>query len=562
MLGETSVWLCPTNNTPLLKADSDRDGDLKRQATQHSDETKLKNDVAAAFEHAQHHHLHEGQLQEKPVIHHAEEPGQENKEHDESSIEDESNPEKDGEIHVEESDRHVREDDEEDEGYSGDESHIDATDIHYHIHKSDIPGENTLKQRKKIEPDDEEGDIENSGEGSDREELHVHHQETRDFNTDHHPVDDEDAKSDWEHFQMHLHAHGKEDGEFGYITDEDESDPEYNDDDESLSGEQDYDHEHIKTLHVHRSAKHVKYPRDSHVVGRIEQEIAGEEDGEDVEQSGEEELESVYDRRDLEKFDADSESGEREVSLLSEDETDLSGEEELSERDLEKIPEDNDKDEDSETENTSKESEGGGEEKIQEDNNLEPDSKAKNTKKIIIKFGNKRKIPKNKIIEKKKILQNRKSSSGKKKRPSVDNQVSHQTNKLKVHAEIDLTHQKSHISPKGKTNNKVKSRPSDALKALKNQMIRDVESRNGQDFYIDENEEPEQRMLEVEMRNIEDGKDHSGTTDTGNRKIKKRAKTEDGAAESIQDFRRGRHLLQFSNRSDPFVGVVPWPPGV
>ncbi|KAL9959549.1 hypothetical protein ACROYT_G032880 [Oculina patagonica] len=552
--------------------DSDIDVDLmegmSRQTAQQIEGTKLKNVVAAAFEHAQHHHLHERQLQEKPVIHHAEDPGQENKKHDESSIEDEGNPEKDGEIHVEVSDRHVRDDEEEKDGYSGDGSHIDVRDLHYHIHKSDHQGEKKLKERKETDPEDEDGYVEFSGEDSDIEELHVHGKETRDFNS-RSPIDDEDAKTPWEHFKMHLHSHGEKNGEFGYITDEEE-DPEENDD-ESLSGERDYDHEHIKTLHVHHRAKHVKYPRDSDVVvGRTEQEIAGEDEDEDEEyedeQSGEEGLNSIYERRDLHKSEGENEWEENEGSLISEDEedeTDLSGREDLSVRDQENNEEDNGRDSDSKTEKASKDDKGKGKEKISGKKKEGPGSQKKIARKKN-KLGNKNKFPKKNVIREK--IQ--KFSSGKKKSSSVGNQESHQSQKLKVHAEVDLSHQKkTDVSTKDTTAKKKKARPL-SHKAPNDQKIRDVEPQTGsenglknvEDFYIDESDEPKQRMFAVEMRDAVEGKDHGENINPGNRKIDKRSQSEDGKAEKIQEFRRGnsRHLLQFINTSDP---LEPLPSG-
>lgn len=522
-----------------------------KQAAQQNDETKLKHDVAAAFEHAQHHHLHESELQEKPVIHHAKEPGQENEKHDENSIEDESRFEKDGEIHVEVSDRLVRNEGVEKESYSGGGSHVNVRDIHYHIHRSDPPGEKTPEERKEIDPEDEEEEF--SGEVSNLEELHVHGKEVRDFRS-YHPIDDEDARTEWEHFQVHLHSHEKNDDEFGYVTNEEEEADSKENDDESLSGEPDYDHAHIKTLHVHHRAKHVKHPRDSHVVGRIEQEIAGEEDEEvEDEQSGEGDLNSIYDRRNLQTIDEDNESEFHEGSLIFEDEEDvvnLSGAEGLSVRDEDKIPEDNDGDPVSQAEKARKKGKESGKKEITEDNKKEPDRQMKNTRKGR-KPGNKRKIPNKNIIRKKQ----EKPSSGKKKGPSVNNPVPHQSQKLKIHAEIDLTHKKNHLLPKGKTSKKV-------LKARKNKKIRDVELETGaeselnnvEDFYIDENDEPKERMFAVEMRDVEDDKEHGQNTNPGNRKINKRAQTEEGKAEGVQEFRRGnsRHLLQIMNMSDPF----------
>ena len=97
---------------------------ILRAPIQLKDKTNLQNGVTAAFEHAQHHHLHERQIQEKPVIHHAEEPGQGDQKHGveyhHDNTESGSSLEKNGEIHVESLDRHVREDGEERDDFSGD----------------------------------------------------------------------------------------------------------------------------------------------------------------------------------------------------------------------------------------------------------------------------------------------------------------------------------------------------------------------------------------------------------------------------------------------------------
>lgn len=518
---------------------------VSRQTTQHSD-TKLKSDVASAFEHAQHHHLHERQLPEKRVNHHAEESGQEIKKRDESNIEDEDSPEREGEIYVEVSERHIEDDEEEKDGYnSGDGSHIDVRDIHYHIHRSKNQGDRTLKERKEVDPEDEDGYVEFSGEDSNIEELHVHDKGTRHLDNLY-PIDDEDAITPWEHFKMHLHSHRKEDGEFGYITDEEEVDSEGNDD-ETLSGKQDYDHENIKTLRVHRRAK----PRDSHVVGRTEQEITGEEDEEyDDEQSGEEDFNVIYDPRDLQKFE-DNELDESEGSVLSEDqegEMDLSGEEDLSLRDEERITVDNNR------EKVSKDGKKEGKETILENRKEGPHSQTKNTKRKN-RLGNKKNSWEKNIFKEKL----RKFSPSKKKGSSVDSQVTHRSQHLKVHAEIDLTHKKTDISPKETTGKKKKAR-SFLHTARKDQnVVKDSETgqenglNNVEDFYIDESGGPKRRMFAVEMRDAIDGNDLGENINPGSRKINKRSLNVDEGAESIQKFRRGnsRHLLQFINMSEP-----------
>ena len=562
------------NKKPFRETDNSNNGDLLaamvRRAVPHSDEEKLKNNAATAFEHAQKHHLHERQLQEKPIIHHAEEPGQENEEHDGSGIEDESGPERDREINVEVEEE---EDGEQEADHSGDDSPVDVRDIHYHIQKSDLPVETKLKVRKHIDAEEDYGEIEFSGEDGGREELDIHHKETRDFNN-HQPTDDEDAaKAKWEHFQMQLHSHGKEGLEFGYITDEEEADNADNDD-KLPSGERDYDHEHIKTLHVHRGVKNVKNARDGHVEGRNKKEITGEMD------EGKQSEDEFSDERDLQTV---SELEEGEASQLSEDEEDLSGGEYLP--DVEAITQDNDGNEHSEEENGTKDSGGGGEEntpddkiedldsktenetgdgeKIPEDSSEDSDSKAKGEKNANRrdKPNKKRKNRKNHINRTQKILQNHKPSSGKKGSVSIGKQGTQNSQKLKVHAEIDLTQEKSQVSPSGKITKKTKSRPSYAYKGRKHQKTRDSESRtetdgdvnSGEDFYIDENDEPKERSIPVEMRDIDERIEDREPTYAENRKIKKRAQTYDKEAENVQEFRRGnsRHLLQFSNERDP-----------
>ena len=73
------------------------------------------------------------------------------------------------------------------------------------------------------------------------------------------------------------------------------------------------------------------------------------------------------------------------------------------------------------------------------------------------------------------------------------------------------------------------------------------------DFYIDENGEPEEKLHKVEMRDFEDGKE---STDERKRHIDKRREE----AETVQRFRRGpyRHLLQFdSEEVVPTAGYIP-----
>ena len=490
----------------VFKADVDKDGSVmmgsSKKAAQQSDETELNRDLSAAFEHAQNHHAHERQIQEKPGIHHAKEPGLGNENHNENSIENESHSEKDGEIHTKVSDRLERDEGAEKERYSGDESRVEVKDIHFHIYRSDPRGEKRLAERKEFDPED--GELEVSGDGG-VEELHIHGKEVRDFKSD-----DDDSRTEWEHFQMHLHSHDKNDDEFGYITNEEENDDSEENDDESLSGERDYNHAHIKTLHVHRKAKHVKQQRGSHMTGNI----VGEED-EEVEDghSGEGQgLNKIYDRRNLQTIEQDNEYDDHEGSLLiSEDEED------------------------------SVNSSGAEVKKgIPEDNKEDPERQIKTT-----------------IIREKQ----KKPSSSKKKSPAVNNLIPHQSQKLKLHAEIDLTHKKNNVFPKRKTSKKTKQ----AIYVFKTQKapkIRNVESQTGaendlnndEDFYLDESVRPKERMFAVEMQDVKNDRSNGENTNQGHRKINKRAQTKDGKAEDGQKFRRGnsRHLLQIMNMSDYF----------
>ena len=542
----------------IFKADVDKDGSVitgsSKRAAQQNNETKLNRDVAAAFEHAQHHHTHERQIQEKPGIHHAKEPGLGNENHNKNSIENERHSEKDREIHVKVSDRLERDEGEEKERYSGDESRVEVKDIHFHFHRSDPRGEKSLEERKEIDPED--GEHEFSGDG-DIEKLHVHGKEVRDFNS-HGPIDDEDSRTEWEHFEMHLHSHDKNDDDFGYITNEEEEDDSDENDDETLSGERDYNHAHIKTVHVHRKTKHVKHPRDSHVMGKI----VGEED-EEVEDghSGEGRgLNRIYDRRDLQTIEQDNEDEDHEGSLLifedDEDLVNLSGAEGLSARDENKILNEDDGDTAFEAGKARKKSEVPGKKGIPEKTKEGRAWQIKNIRKGN-KLVNKTKIPKKNIIRQKP----KKTFSTKKKGPAANNQIPHQSQKLKVHAEIDLTHKKNHLFPKGKKSKKTKE-AFYVFKTQKNPKIRDLESQTGaesdlnndEDFYIDESVEPKERMFAVEMQDVKNDKNFGENTNPGHRKINKRAQTEDGKAEGGQEFRRGnsRHLLQIMNMSDYF----------
>lgn len=252
---------------------------------------------------------------------------------------------------------------------SGDVRRVEIRDIHYHTHKGDPTGET---------PDDEDSEEQFSGENSRKEKRHFHQTKPRD--------DDHDGKNAWEHFDMHLHSHGGKEGEgdFGYVTDEEEAELPEDSEDGALSGERGYDHKHLKTLHVHRGMPHAKKPRDHQVdeerrgdardddddlnsggapehhrsprvqksrdfhVEEVENknEIAGEEDKED-EFSGEEEPDSAYERRDVHLSQTqdfgDKQSEKQEASLPSEkqEKENESGKDESSGGEQAKIPEEN-----------------------------------------------------------------------------------------------------------------------------------------------------------------------------------------------------------------------------
>ena len=449
--------------------------------------------------------------------------------------------------------RHKRDHGAQQESFSGDVGRVEVKGVHSHIQRSDSRGEKSLEERKEIDP--ENGEHEFSAEDSDIEERYVHDKELRDVSS-HHPTDDEDTRTEWKHFQMQIHSNGKNDDEFGYITNAEEDDNSEENDNESLSGERDYDHAHIKTLHVHPRAKHKKHARDSHVISKI----VGEED-EEVEDglSGEGQgLNSIYDRRDLQLIEQYSDGQDHEGSLIVQDDEDavnLSGAEGLLARDESKILEENDGDKVIQAEKAEKGKEKPTEKGIPKENKEEPNRQIKNTVKGK-KLGNKTKIPKKTIISEKQ----KKPTSNKKKGPSVNNETPHQSQKLKVHAEVDLTHKKTKSIPKGTTSKKTND-SIDVLKAKKTPKIRDVESQTGaesdlnnvEDFYIDERDEPKERKFLVEMKDAKNDKDHGENTNPGHQNINKRAQTDD-KAEGGQEFRRGnsRNLLQVMNMSDPF----------
>ena len=530
----------------IFKADVGKDGSViagkSKKVAQQNDETELNHDVAAAFEHAEYQDPHKRQIQEKPVIRHAKEPGLEN------------------EIHVEVSGRHKRDQGAEREFFSGDESRVEVKD----------------EERKEIDPENVEQEF--SGEDSDIEEIHFHGKEARDFNSGH-PTDDEDMRTEWEHFQMQLLSKGKNNDEFGYITNAEEDDDSEENDDESLSGERDYDHVHIKALHVQHRSKQKKRARDSHVMGKIVGEGDEDEDEDEevvVEISGEgqglsraKQKKRARDSHVMDKIvgegDEDEDEDEEVVVEISGkgqglssiyDRRNLSGAEGLSAIDENKILEENDGDTVLQAEKAKNKKEKPGKEGIPEQNKEEPDRQIKHTRKEK-KLGNKTKIPKKTTIGEKQ----KKLSSNKKTGPSVNNQMPHQSQKLKVHAEIDLAQKKKALFPKGKTSKKTK----DAIhvfKAKKTPKIRDVESQTGaesdlnkvEDFYIDESDKPKERMFLAEIQDVKNDKDHGENTNPGHRKINKRALSEDDKAEGDQEFRRGnsRHLLQVMNMSHRF----------
>ena len=96
-------------------------GRMLENSVQHQDNKNLASDATAAFEHAQHHHLHERQIQEKPVIHHVEESDQGGQDHGldrhHDNTDSGSDLEKEGEIHL---DRRVRDNHKKGEDSSGD----------------------------------------------------------------------------------------------------------------------------------------------------------------------------------------------------------------------------------------------------------------------------------------------------------------------------------------------------------------------------------------------------------------------------------------------------------
>lgn len=101
-------------NMTCLKAGMNQNDDLPTNPVVHRDNIIPENDGTARFEHAQHRHIHEQQIQKKQV-------DQEHllgRHHD--NINSRSGPEKDGGSHLNGVDRHVQEHRQESEDFSGD----------------------------------------------------------------------------------------------------------------------------------------------------------------------------------------------------------------------------------------------------------------------------------------------------------------------------------------------------------------------------------------------------------------------------------------------------------
>lgn len=478
--------------------------DIQRQKARPNREDKLKNNAVASLEYAQQHHLQEPHVKGKSVVHDAEEPGQEVKEHDASGKGIDSGTKRDKENLAEVSESNLEDDEEEGEGRSGDESQIDVREVH-------SLEDSRLKIGKRIDQHKNEGD------------------------------------------------------ELGYITDEHGIYHEGNDE-ESRSGERGRHHMHIKKLDVLKGAERSRKPHDERVEGQIKKKLADEQN--ESEQSGKE----VYVENDL---STDVELEEGEASLLSQDEDDPSGARDLpGGNDGEEIPqkknngnekeqnqEENFGDYKSEDFNSEKNKVGmkGAKDKMKgvlEERKKDPDSKGKEQK--AHGNNNKRKQTNINKAEKKETQQLGKPSPGKKGKVLDEKRISQNYQKLKVQAEIHLSHEKKNPSPHGKTNKKAKSRPSNAYRDRKNQKTRNDESKSqpagrllgAGDFYIAESNEPEKKAIPVE---IDEGINDGQYTGGKNQKLKKRAEDEYG-----QNFRRGnsRHLLQFTNESD-FSKLLP-----
>ena len=308
--------------------DSDKDGDLMeamvRRPFQREDKITDRDNVAAAFEHKQHHHLHERQITGKSVIHHVEEPDRIQEKGPMHDGDRKYDTLKDAEIHqhIKASRAHVTEDgdEKEDTKESGEEPKHEARDIHYHIRRKST----VKKMASEGEDIDRETSAEGSNSGRDQvrvEDLHIHQKTAHDF-AEHPPEGDDETESD--DFEMHLHSDEKKDEEFGYITDEDEA----NTLDGGHSGEENYEHDHLRTVQLQRRVKTVpatKHARDHHAadnVDNFEHEFVGGEDDDSSEHSGEDEG-NGFDQPDDVHLSERSKPSEEHVARLHFDEQDV-----------------------------------------------------------------------------------------------------------------------------------------------------------------------------------------------------------------------------------------------
>lgn len=150
-----------------------------------------------------------------------------------------------------------------------------------------------------------------------------------------------------------------------------------------------------------------------------------------------------------------------------------------------------------------------------------------------------------------------KPQSGKQGHPSSGEHSSKHSEELKVHVRINVTHTKV---LKSKVNEKGDSMISILNKSRKQQKQKGADlatkgSSKADDFYIAENDDPEEKLHEVEMVNINDGKK---IADYGKGKIGKQTQGEDKKVETVRRYRRGssRHLLQITNEK-PTSDYIP-----
>ena len=134
-----------------------------------------------------------------------------------------------------------------------------------------------------------------------------------------------------------------------------------------------------------------------------------------------------------------------------------------------------------------------------------------------------------------------------------------QSQNLKFHTEIDATQSRDLNHPFGSKSGRSSRRK--VAHAQKQQGTRDRDAKietkkdlNGEnDFYIEENDEPKEKLYVVEIRDFGDG------TKSGERgKDEDEPHTEN--TETAQRFRRGpyRHLLQFQSEENiPTPGYIP-----